>query len=295
MAVGRSLIALAAVLMWCKLLYYLRPFSRSGPLVVMITTIVFDIRNLLIVLVFVLCGFAQAFWLIAQGDHNRHFAEMDVALYNAILYMLGQNIAPDQIDSLFGKCLLVAFMLVMTLLLLNLLIALMGDTFSSVRDQGVARWRKEQACIILDNRFDASNFELTTEIPDLLFPAWVRAPLERVLRTIGELLPTAVQSLLTKHAHPPYLHVLKYSAEVRSQARIGYKKLRRLVYLSRSQVLPFREFTLRSRRSQRRDGDGGGGGDAAVGATGAAVDDVDICTSSDESDGDDDKDLDELL
>ena len=30
-------------------------------------------------------------------------------------------------------------------------------------------------------------------------------------------------------------------------------------------------------------------------ATGAAVDDVDICTSSDESDGDDDKDLDELL
>lgn len=243
-SVGRGFIALTAVLMWCKLLYYLRPFSRSGPLVVMITTIVFDIRNLLIVLVFVLCGFAQAFWLISQGDHNEHFKDMDVALYNALLYMLGQNIAPDQIQSVFGKCLLIAFMLVMTLLLLNLLIALMGDTFSSVRDQGVARWRKEQASIILDNRFDASNFELTTEVPDLLFPASIRSSMERVLRWVESILPISIKSLLSKHQHPPYLHVLKYSAEVRSQPRIGYKKLRRLVTLSRSQVLPFEDFKL---------------------------------------------------
>jgi hypothetical protein len=44
-------------------------------------------------------------------------------------------------------------MMAMIILMLNLLIALMGDVFSSVRAKGFAVWRKEQASIIIEEPF----------------------------------------------------------------------------------------------------------------------------------------------
>ena len=44
-------------------------------------------------------------------------------------------------------------MLVGTVLLLNLLIALMADSYATVKRKGLAQWRFEQAQLILDNEF----------------------------------------------------------------------------------------------------------------------------------------------
>ena len=42
------------------------------------------------------------------------------------------------------------YMIIVSILLLNLLIALMGDSYSSVRGKGLAQWRLEQAQIITE-------------------------------------------------------------------------------------------------------------------------------------------------
>eukprot|EP01039_Chlorochromonas_danica_P007425 gene7427-8212_t len=153
---SRIYLALCSVLMWFKILYFLRPFSNSGPLVVMIIRIAYEIRFLLVVLLLVLCGFAQGFWLISNVDPSLPFGTVKLALINCFMYMLGNisdfmfegSVAPS-----FGSFLVVIFLVIMMILMLNLLIALMGDTFSAVRAEGAALWRKEQASIIYEECF----------------------------------------------------------------------------------------------------------------------------------------------
>jgi hypothetical protein len=53
----------------------------------------------------------------------------------------------------FARILSAAFMLIGTVLLLNLLIALMADSYATVKRKGLAQWRFEQAELILDNEF----------------------------------------------------------------------------------------------------------------------------------------------
>ena len=61
---------------------------------------------------------------------------------------------PEAFDGLtlkpFGLFLSCIFMLIVSILLLNLLIALMGDSYSSVAEKGLGQWKLEQAQIITE-------------------------------------------------------------------------------------------------------------------------------------------------
>jgi hypothetical protein len=92
-------------------------------------------------------------------------------------------------------------MMIMIILMLNLLIALMGDAFAKVRSQGLAVWRQEQASIIIEEAF---------------------------------LLP---KTLVT----PPYLHVLKYASDVKDAPENDENLLFTLVQQSKKNVPPFTE------------------------------------------------------
>jgi hypothetical protein len=49
-----------------------------------------------------------------------------------------------------GVCLLVLFLIVYVIILLNILIALMSDTFNRIQSNGLAQWRLERCKIILE-------------------------------------------------------------------------------------------------------------------------------------------------
>eukprot|EP01040_Poterioochromonas_malhamensis_P015180 gene15180-16949_t len=158
--VGKTFLALTAVFLWCKLLYFLRPYSSTGPLVAMILRIASMIKAFLLVLFCVLTGFAQAFWLLSKQDPNLTFGTIPKAFFHTFLYMLGQNVGDDYSETaspIIASFLIVIFLLVMMVLMLNLLIALMGDEFTKVRALELALWRSEQAKIILDNYPDRSS------------------------------------------------------------------------------------------------------------------------------------------
>jgi hypothetical protein len=83
------------------------------------------------------------------------FSNVDGALLNSFSFMLG-NFDTSAFDGLslqsYGIFLSVIYMLIVSLLLLNLLIALMGDSYSSVSAKGLAQWRLEQAQLIIEQR-----------------------------------------------------------------------------------------------------------------------------------------------
>lgn len=131
----------------------------------MILKIALDIRYFLVVLGCVLVGFAQAFWLLSYPDYSLPFGTISNALLNSYLYMLGNSdsdfsgTASPALSTLF----LVLFLFFMAILMLNLLIALMGQSFASVSDKGLAQWRLEQASIILDQMFTVTAEKLILE------------------------------------------------------------------------------------------------------------------------------------
>jgi hypothetical protein len=122
----------------------------------MVLEIAKKITTFLFVLFCLLAGFAQAFWLLSSNDMSYQFGTVSQSFLTTFLFMLGQNVDADfsgASSPFVGTILLVVFLILMMILMLNLLIALMGDIFTSVRSKGDALWRKEQAAIILEQKF----------------------------------------------------------------------------------------------------------------------------------------------
>ena len=122
----------------------------------MILQIMKDIQYFVLILAVVLTGFSMAFWLISYPDYSLEFGTIQMAFLNTYLYMLGQNISTDfsaTASPRLGILLLVMFMFFMMILMLNLLIALMGNSYSKVQEKGPAEWRLGQASMILEQSY----------------------------------------------------------------------------------------------------------------------------------------------
>ena len=125
----------------------------------MILRIMSDIKYFLFILAIVLTGFALAFWTISYPNASLPFGTIPSSFIESFLYMLGQDIDAKFTNTSspqLGVFLLVMFMLFMMILMLNLLIALMGNSFQVIQNKGVAQWRIEQACMMLEQRFSLS-------------------------------------------------------------------------------------------------------------------------------------------
>ena len=159
------LLSFASVFMWFNILYFLRAFEATGPLVSMIMKISDDMKYLIFVVLLVLVGFSQAFWLVSREDSELPFGKLDNSLLNSFSFMLGgydpEGFAGAKLES-FALFLSTIYMLIVSILLLNLLIALMGDSYGAVKEKGLAQWRLEQAEIITEMQGSMSEADRTS-------------------------------------------------------------------------------------------------------------------------------------
>jgi len=152
---SRELLSVATIFVWFKVLYYLRPFKASGPLVSMVIAIAADIRVFCLIVLTSLIGFTQSFWLLSRHDDSLPFGTLWSALLESFNYMMG-NFSVDiegSVNPPLSTTLVVVFICFMIILMLNLLIALMGNTFAYVSGKGLAQWRQDQISIIMDEKF----------------------------------------------------------------------------------------------------------------------------------------------
>jgi hypothetical protein len=152
--IGESLLAISSVTLYFKVLYYMKAYVNTGPLVSMIFGIAYNVRYFLFILALVLMGFAQAFWLISFNNQELDFGTMDKALLNIFFYTLGEGNYDFSKTSapILGIVLLVVFLVIVYVLLLNILVALMSDTFTRIQSNGLAQWRLELCRTILDQQ-----------------------------------------------------------------------------------------------------------------------------------------------
>jgi hypothetical protein len=116
----------------------------------------YDIRHFLMILLIFIIGFSFSFWLLEMGNVYSDYRTVSDSLFSLYQAMFGTFPASPFYGSdvkSFSIILYIVYGIVVTILMLNLLIALMNNSYSIVNKKGVAQWRLEQAKIIIDQSF----------------------------------------------------------------------------------------------------------------------------------------------
>lgn len=144
--------------MWLKFLYFLRMFRAFGYLIRLIIDVVYDMRHFLVVLSLTIIAFGDTFYVISNGNiENSQFVKgfLDSIMYTYLIILGGFNV-DDFEKSIATSVLLVFFFLCTlfnTIVMLNLLIAIISDTFSKVKENQINTSYQEMAAMIAENAY----------------------------------------------------------------------------------------------------------------------------------------------
>ncbi|CAF0874251.1 unnamed protein product [Rotaria sordida] len=154
-----AVLAIAAIIGWGYMLFFVMAFRLTGPFVVMIYEMLFnDVLRFFIIYMVFLVGFSQAFFVLFD---NNGFSGFLVSVKQSFLGMLGDFDLDAYTDTSYryiSVTLLISYIIVVTILLLNLLIAMMGDTYGNVIEGATQIWHLERARIVF-----AIENEMSTE------------------------------------------------------------------------------------------------------------------------------------
>jgi hypothetical protein len=124
--------------MWLKVLYFMRIFKSFAHLIRMIIMVVYDMRQFLAVLLFSMIAFADAFYAISMASDEPfidNFVMGVIYIYNMCLGAYENeygNIAPT-----FGYVLFILCTLFNMIVMFNLLIAIISETFANVNENKI--------------------------------------------------------------------------------------------------------------------------------------------------------------
>lgn len=147
--------ALASFFIWFKTLYFFRIFRSYGHLINSIVQVLVDIRVFMVILSFSLLAFSGSFFILAQNNKGD---DVFVDSYlDSILKMFELTLGNFDTDKMGTVGFpLVYFMFSMAsifliVIMLNLLIAIISDTFGNVQNQALRKIYQEFAQLITEN------------------------------------------------------------------------------------------------------------------------------------------------
>lgn len=154
----QSVGAVAIFMAWINLVLFIRKFPMLGIYVVMFTDILATFARLFLIFLLFIVSFSLAFFALlhVNGDKAPAFQSPFRAIMKSSVMMIGEF----DFDSLFNDpnikipavtwALFAVFVIIMTLLLMNLLIGLAVDDIKGVQDQAVLKRQAMQVDLALD-------------------------------------------------------------------------------------------------------------------------------------------------
>jgi len=175
------LVAFACVFAWIHLLSFHRALKLTGSFVVMIyKMLIFDIVRFAAIYMVLLVGFGQAFYVLFRhpGADDQEFLDtsperpyrsLGWSMLSTFLISFG-NLGYDAFDSLtsdyptrsgFAHLFFIVYIILVTILMLNLLIAMMGSTFAKVLQNAENEWRHQwtRLIVLLENDLNSKERE----------------------------------------------------------------------------------------------------------------------------------------
>lgn len=176
---ARAVLSIALYLRWIGVFYFLQPFSSTGPLVRMVLVILQDMRHFLLFLSIVLCATWLSLRLLT--------IEQDAAFYGNTSELNGPGdglllifnlliLSEFDMDVYSGhyvvivRLLFVINMVLVPVVLLNLLIALMSDSYERIQDRAEIEFQYLRAQII--HHIEAF-LPVSVRVNEEYFPRWV--------------------------------------------------------------------------------------------------------------------------
>jgi len=145
------MLALAAPMAWCYLLFFCRGFGAIGPFVDMIYKMCAgDMSRFFIIYIIYVLGLAQAFSVVMKGIEG--YQNEGYTIMTLMRMTFGEfdffSFEKSRHPTL-AKLLFFYFMLFVTVLLMNMLIAMMANTYQNISDRSEKEWRRQWAQIIM--------------------------------------------------------------------------------------------------------------------------------------------------
>ncbi|XP_055453337.1 transient receptor potential cation channel subfamily V member 3 isoform X1 [Psammomys obesus] len=152
-------LVLAMALGWANMLYYTRGFQSMGMYSVMIQKVILhDVLKFLFVYILFLLGFGVALASLIEkcSEDNKDcssygsFSEAVLELFKLTIGLGDLNIQQNSTYPILFLFLLITYVILTFVLLLNMLIALMGETVENVSKESERIWRLQRARTILE-------------------------------------------------------------------------------------------------------------------------------------------------
>ena len=150
-----AMLAVSFLFAWFYFAWLFMGFKSIGHFVIMIYEIIMDdVRPFLSILGIFVVAFSTAIYVVLQPTSARSVRDFSGQLATCFEWLTnggyeGGVVAAAERGKVLMGFLMAAFTILGAVVLLNLLVAMMGDTYAKVSENAVAKWRLERARIML--------------------------------------------------------------------------------------------------------------------------------------------------
>jgi hypothetical protein len=152
--------ALAILIAWGYSFFFFLGFRLSGPLIIMIWRMLFtDVVRFLMIYVVSLGTFSHIFFILFRESGFKKFLARIASTFSIMGGDIDFGVYFDSPSPIFSTFLITFYFFVVSIILINILIAMMGATFNSIFEESDSHWKVQWAKIIFSIENEMSDKE----------------------------------------------------------------------------------------------------------------------------------------